>query len=191
MELISVMHDSSPEFNMCLEYWGKRGNRILGNYPGYWYVPQRNGVVLVSYGPIGTRYLPKAYVERFIHTEKETRPKMEKKYTITREQLKSIHDIACLEWKNKLKVMVQNDPFSIKLKLTEKQVEEMFKAATKEQLPLLKMIFVDYQPGIKLALHTQYISVSHDSTEFLLTSEYEWETRLTESGHLALKPKKK
>ena len=63
------------------------------------------------------------------------------KNSIQREQLKQIHDVACDTWKNKIVEYGAKDPFSESIKFTDKQIEEMISACTKEQLPILKGIF--------------------------------------------------
>jgi len=63
------------------------------------------------------------------------------KNNITREELKKIHDIACDTWKPKLAKYAQEDPFSETIKFTEKQINEMIKACTDVQLPVVKEIF--------------------------------------------------
>ncbi len=60
---------------------------------------------------------------------------------ITREQLHSIHKIACTEWQTKIHRIAENFPFTNEILLTEKQVDEMFKAATASQVPTLEAIF--------------------------------------------------
>jgi len=63
------------------------------------------------------------------------------KNSITREELKQIHDIACDSWKKKIKAFGSEDPFSAEIKFTEKQINEMITACTAEQLPIVKEIF--------------------------------------------------
>ena len=63
------------------------------------------------------------------------------KNNITREELKKIHDIACDTWKTKIKDYGSKDPFSETIKFTEKQINEMIKAFTDVQLPVVKEIF--------------------------------------------------
>lgn len=63
------------------------------------------------------------------------------KLEITREQLGKIHSIACVDWKSKIEKFASADPFSPEIKFTEKQINEMIKACTAEQLPIVKEIF--------------------------------------------------
>lgn len=85
--------------------------------------------------------LPIQHISKFKLIEEK--PK-EMNYTINKVQLKEIHDIACSTWKAKIKEYATQDPFADNITFSEKQVKEMFDAATKEQLPTLKSIFKDY-----------------------------------------------
>jgi hypothetical protein len=66
--------------------------------------------------------------------------KENKMITITREQLKEIHDIACPTWKNKIEGIAKNNPFG-DIELSDAQVQEMRDAATSEQKPTIEKIF--------------------------------------------------
>lgn len=63
------------------------------------------------------------------------------KTQISRKDLRRIYEIACQEWKSKIKEYGSKDPFSDTIEFTEKQVQEMLKASTAEQLPTVKEIF--------------------------------------------------
>nr|DAI89521.1 MAG TPA: hypothetical protein [Caudoviricetes sp.] len=63
------------------------------------------------------------------------------KLEIKRTELKKIWEISCKDWKPKLAKYAQKDPFSETIKFTEKQINEMIKAYTAEQLPVVKEIF--------------------------------------------------
>jgi len=63
------------------------------------------------------------------------------KYSITREELGKIYTISCDTWKTKIKDYGSKDPFSETIKFTEKQINEMIKACTDVQLPVVKEIF--------------------------------------------------
>ena len=86
--------------------------------------------------------LPIQHISKFKLTEEKYPIKMT--YRITKAQLKEIYDIACSTWKAKIKVYAAQDPFADSITFSKKQVAEMFVAATKEQLPVLKSIFKDY-----------------------------------------------
>lgn len=63
------------------------------------------------------------------------------KTTITRIELKTIHDIACTDWKPRLTKYASKDPFSDLIKFTKEQIQEMIQACTKEHLPIVREIF--------------------------------------------------
>lgn len=64
-----------------------------------------------------------------------------KKQSITREQLKEIHDIACSTWKTQLEKYGSRNPFSSTIEFSNEEVLEMFKTATVDQLPTIKRLF--------------------------------------------------
>jgi hypothetical protein len=64
-----------------------------------------------------------------------------KKYTITRDQLKSIHDVACDAWKSKIQTYTLRNPFGNTFEFAQEEVDTMFKAATLDQTPVLENIF--------------------------------------------------
>lgn len=61
--------------------------------------------------------------------------------TVSKEDLKKIHDIACNNWKAKIIDYANSNPFGNYVELTASEVDVMFTAATKEQLPVLEEIF--------------------------------------------------
>ena len=67
-------------------------------------------------------------------------PKLENMITITRDQLKEIHDIACSEWQGKITKIAQDQPFG-DIVLGDGAINQMFLAATQSQLPVLERIF--------------------------------------------------
>ena len=76
----------------------------------------------------------------------ETNQNTEMKTYLTKiSDLKKIHDVACLEWKTKIKALV-TDPFADHIELSQTQVDEMFKAATTPQLPVLVEVFGEPAP---------------------------------------------
>lgn len=63
------------------------------------------------------------------------------KTIIAKTELKRIYDIACDGWRKKIKEYASKDPFSDSIEFAENQIQEMVKASTKEQLPIVKEIF--------------------------------------------------
>lgn len=68
-----------------------------------------------------------------------------KTYNTKISDLRKIHDVACAEWKSKIKTLI-TDPFADYIVLTQTQVDEMFKAATKVQRPVLVEVFGEPAP---------------------------------------------
>jgi hypothetical protein len=93
----------------------------------------------------------------------ETKTEM-KTYNIKISDLKKIHDVACGSWKTKIKSLI-TDPFAESIELSQTQVDEMFKAATTDQRPVLVEVFgepVSYKKGQLLWMwdeHWKYPSV--------------------------------
>jgi hypothetical protein len=128
-----------------------------------------------------------------------TNQKLETMVKIERKQLQVIYDIACSDWKVKIEGIAKGQPFGDEIELTESQVDEMFKAATKDQLPILEGIFgkqreeLDLRVGIDgkvdglslfggletshteafIVLPSPYCQV--DRNKFYLNPNYNWE----------------
>jgi hypothetical protein len=64
-----------------------------------------------------------------------------KKQSITRAQLKEIHDIACSGWQKKIEEFAQRNPFGDTIEFTDKEVQLMFDSATPSQLEVIKSLF--------------------------------------------------
>ena len=73
------------------------------------------------------------------------------KTTITKTELKRIHDIACDTWKSKIVEYAKRNPFGDTIEFTEKEVKEMISASTEKQSPTVKEIFnvINYWENIK------------------------------------------
>jgi hypothetical protein len=99
------------------------------------------------------------------HNEESSRPKT---YILEREDLKEIHDIACPTWQKKIAKIASEQPFG-NISLTQEQVNEMFKAATPEQLPTLKKIFPS-----EIDLMSFQLKISDDGRAFILPSNANW-----------------
>ena len=68
-----------------------------------------------------------------------------KTYLTKTSDLKKIHDVACSEWKSKIKALI-TDPFADYIVLSQTQVDEMFKAALNGQRPVLVEVFGEPAP---------------------------------------------
>ena len=72
---------------------------------------------------------------------KQIKTETMKKQSITRVQLKEIHDVACSGWQKKIEEFAQRNPFGDTIEFTDKEVQEMFDAATPSQLEVIKRLF--------------------------------------------------
>jgi hypothetical protein len=71
-----------------------------------------------------------------------------KAQTITKENLKKIHDVACTTWKSKLEAYANRKPFDCEVELTGEEIEEMFAASDSNQKQVLSQFFVKERNGI-------------------------------------------
>lgn len=118
---------------------------------------------------------------------------------IERKQLQVIYDIACSDWKVKIEGIAKGQPFGDEIELTESQVDEMFKAATLTQLPVLVYIFgkqskeLDFRvdidtiiddlkifgdvqtPNDQAFIVLPHIGIEVDKNKFYLNPNYNWE----------------
>jgi len=133
-----------------------------------------------------------------------------KKYTITRIQLKEIHDISCVSWKSKIQTYTLRNPFGNTFEFTQEEVDTMFKAATLDQTPVLEGIFGKQTREIDLSKGTVDGNVLFDTTRnltnalmcvraggkyenkaFILSDVYNWELVKDVNNNLCLVPTRK
>jgi hypothetical protein len=123
-----------------------------------------------------------------------TEQKSETMVTIKREQLQEIHDIACSTWKVRIKELAQEQPFG-DIELSQTQVDEMFKAATSTQLPVLEKIFgkqeepINFHRVLSLIEPRRQGNLSHKS--FFLPVQYNYEIVRDSDGVDCLVPTRK
>jgi hypothetical protein len=120
-----------PEENMTFNESGLLCFMDCGNPRYFFPSPQEDIDLLNSYINKGTKSPEKEIVYS---------GKTENMVTITREQLKEIHDIACDTWKTKIEKIARNQPFG-DIELSETKVQEMRDAATGAQKPTIEKIF--------------------------------------------------
>lgn len=128
-------------FNTNGEMHYARGNE--NDY--YWHFPayeQRNHCLM-------DRIVNSDYVEiTFEQFEKHVlngkpikEEKMENTIRVYKSNLGKIHAVACDTWKKKIIELANRNTFGNEVELTQKEVDEMFKAATSSQRPVLVNIF--------------------------------------------------
>ena len=107
---------------------------------------EKDGDDLIYYGVIKGAFINVTldYVRanniKIIELPKE---KQMEKQKLTRSQVREIHDIACADWKKIIDNHIALQPFNDEIEFGNKMVSEMFKAATKNQLPVLQRLFVN------------------------------------------------
>ena len=190
---------SHPDWRKVIDYLNKTYNRHwLGNNHDEYY--GFDGNIMHNGTNCGSNLLdfennPTVLtIEEFVSL---TNQKTENMVTIKREQLKSIHDIACTAWQEKIKNIAKEQPFG-EIKLSQSQVDEMFKAAQSHQLPTLEGIFgkqikdLDFRSGTinfkvdnidvfrhsNMKLSESFIGLpicEDDKNMFFLNPDYNWE----------------
>lgn len=181
------------------------------------YVDQEG--IIVSYGSYGPGYMvmfdtysiytyPAELIEKYLIEVEETM----KKYTITREQLQEIYDVACSEWKETILKYSRRNPFGNTIEFIQEEVDTMFKAATLDQTPVLENIFgkqtreIDLSggtvDGLELFIRGERSTITnalmcvrlfgeYRNKAFILNAEYNWDLVNDTSGNLCLVPTRK
>jgi hypothetical protein len=115
---------------------------------------------------------------------------------LSRQGLKEIHGVACSYWKGKLQGMGIRNPLEDYIELTQEEVDAMFKACTKEQLPIVSKYLkqddgsVDLSNGYNglIAVRLEY---EYANKSFWLSPMFNWEIKKDDTGNLCLIPTKK
>ena len=124
---------------------------------------------------------------------------------LSRQGLKEIHSIACSNWKAVLERYGANSPLEDYIELTQEQVNNMFKACTKEQLPIVSKYLkqddgsvdlsnIKYDEsggrvdGIYILRHDDFDA--SDNNSFWLNNNYDWILKVVK-GDQRLYPTKK
>ena len=83
-------------------------------------------------------------IPEFIEYHRERlnlKPKQGKMITVTKKELGKIYEVACTTWKAKIQDLTLRNPFGTDIELSQAEIDEMFKAATESQTPVLESIF--------------------------------------------------
>lgn len=96
----------------------------------------------------------KVSIDEFInyHRERLLNTKQDKMdtITVTKKQLKQIHDIACSDWKIHIENYANRNVFGDEVQLTKGEIEKMFNASDKKQTKVLESIFGEQKKEIDL-----------------------------------------
>ena len=123
---------------------------------------------------------------------------------LSRQGLKEIHGVACPNWKDVLEHYGSRNPLEDYIELTQEEVDKMFNACTKEQLPIVSKYLNQIDGGINFDKISGTILISnaqeliakrcfgeYEYKSFYLHREYNWEIRKDSQGELCLIPTKK
>ena len=124
---------------------------------------------------------------------------------LTRQGLKEIHSVACTDWKSKLERYGARNPLEDYIELTQEEVNAMFKACFKEQLPIVSKYLKKDDGSVDLSrvvydeggvlLDNVYI-IKHKAEpstkdSFWLNERYNWNIEINSLGWKCLVPTKK
>lgn len=123
---------------------------------------------------------------------------------LSRQGLKEIHSVACPTWKITLEQAGSRNPLEDYIELTQEEVDKMFLACTKEQLPIVSKYlkqddgYIDFWElsggDFKFKgkqLIGKRISGQYKSKSFYLDDEFDWKIQKDEFDELCLIPTKK
>ena len=143
------------------------------------------------------------YVDKFnkwaeIIDEVKEEKKMETQ-KLSRKGLKEIHSVACSNWKGKLEGMGIRNPLEDYIELTQEEVDEMFKACTKDQLPIVSKYLKQDDGSVDLETlclrDNEFLTIrncfEYTNKAFWLNDKFNWEIKKDSDDELCLIPTKK
>ena len=123
---------------------------------------------------------------------------------LSRQGLKEIYEIACWTWKVQLEKWGIRNPFENYVDLTQEEVDEMFKACTKEQLPIVSKYLKQDDGSVDVmqfrcdiydkegrSVIQKRFNGEYARKSLLLDHYYNWEIKKDDEGYLCLIPTKK
>ena len=135
--------------------------------------------------------------------ESQLTVKMEKQ-KLSRQGLKEIHSVACSTWKGKLQLMGIRNPLENFIELNQDEVNEIFNACTKEQLPIVSKYLKQDDGSVDImkfkceiydndgrAVIEKRFDGEYGHKSLLLDDAYDWEIKKDSKGYLCLIPTKK
>jgi hypothetical protein len=142
------------------------------------------------------------YVDKFdkwaeiINEVKETNMGTQK---LSRKGLKEIHSVACSNWKGKLEGMGIRNSLEDYIEVTQSEVDEMFKACTKDQLPIVSKYLKQDDGSIDLETlylrDNEFLTIrscfEYTNKAFWLNDKFNWEIKKDSDDELCLIPTKK
>lgn len=120
------------------------------------------------------------------------------KQKLSRKGLKEIHSIACSTWKNTLEQYGSRNPLEDYIELSQKEIDTMFLACTKEQLPIVSKYLKQDDGSVNLSEDrfvtdyvTRRVGGEYENKAFVLTGKFNWEIKTDSFGYICLIPTKK
>ena len=123
---------------------------------------------------------------------------------LSRKGLKEIHSIACSTWKNTLEQYGSRNPLEDYIELSQKEIDTMFLACTKDQLPIVSKYLKQDDGSVNLGnfrcevtdgngkkVIEKRVSGEYGYTSFWLDSLFNWDIKTDSMGKLCLIPTKK
>jgi hypothetical protein len=123
---------------------------------------------------------------------------------LSRQGLKEIHSVACSSWKETLEQFGRRNPLEDYIELTQEEVDIMFDACTKEQLPIVSKYLKKDEGTVDImkfkceiydndgrAVIEKRFDGEYGHKSLLLDDAYNWEIKKDSKGYLCLIPTKK
>jgi len=113
---------------------------------------------------------------------------------LSRKGLKEIHSVACSNWKGKLEGMGIRNSLEDYIEVTQNEVDEIFKACTKEQLPIVSKYLKQNDGSVDLSKirydnsgalfgdtyllrHDDILHLINQTKSFWLNNDYDWKIK--------------
>jgi hypothetical protein len=123
---------------------------------------------------------------------------------LSRQGLKEIHSIACSSWKITLEGWGSRNPLEDYIELSQKEIDTMFLACTKDQLPIVSKYLKQDDGSVDImkfkceiydkdgrAVIEKRFDGEYGHKSLLLDDAYNWEIKKDSKGYLCLIPTKK
>lgn len=165
---------------------------LLNGYIGWYLHTPMNGK-----NGYNIDHIEDGYIEITFEQFKKHILKQNNMITVSRRDLGRIHNIACSTWKTKIENLGSRNPFSETIEISQDEVDEMFKAATLDQIPVLIEIFGEQQKYLDVSKEGvgRFLSVrlcgEYQNKGFYLNDSYNWEIVKDNENQFVLIPTRK
>ena len=202
--------DDKEKWNKYVNWLKKKYYRVITDSGEYTYYGRKNTMDSIgSSMPFGIEIYIDDIIKHIdfysepmvVESEEEKKMEIQK---LSRQGLKEIHSVACSNWKAVLEKYGANSPLEDYIELTREQVNNMFKACTKEQLPIVSKYLKQDDGSVDImkfkceiydadgrAVIEKRFDGEYAHKSLLLDEEYAWEIKQDSKGYLCLIPTKK